>query len=108
MNIIHGDINIGHLTVNVMNDTSTHCTSENLAAAFAQNQRNAEYMFRMIADAQEAQRLREERAEQSRLKRIAEAAALQEAKQAAYNARLSAYMKQNMPFIYSMLPEGTL
>lgn len=104
----YGDIHIGNLTINVMNDTSTHCTSENLAERFASNQRAAEGLFRMVADAQEAQRVREQRAEQDRQKRKAHAAALQEAKQAAYNARLRAYMKQNMPVLYSLLPQGTL
>ncbi|WP_150816586.1 hypothetical protein [Pseudomonas fluorescens] len=99
MNVNTGDIYIGNLTINIMNDTSTstHRTSENLAEQFIANQRAAEHMFRMIADAQEAQRVREQRAEQDRKKRKAHAAALQEAKQAAYNARLRAYMNENMP-----------
>lgn len=102
------NLNIGNMTINVFNDTSTsiHQTSENLAEQFAKNQRSAECMFQMIADAKEAQRVREERAEQDRLKRLAEATALQEAKRAAYHARILDHIKHNMPSLHCMFLEG--
>lgn len=100
------NINIGNLTISVMNDTSTHCTSENLAEQFAMNQRAAEGLFQMVRVAQEAQQLREQRAEEDRLRRKALAAALQEAKQAAYHERLHNHIKHNMPELHCMFPKG--
>ncbi|WP_338807653.1 hypothetical protein V8U11_16015 [Pseudomonas chlororaphis] len=106
MNVNTGDVHIGNLTINVMNDTSTHCTSDNLAEQFAMNQRAAEGLFQMVAAAQEVQRVREARAEQERQKRRAEAAALQKAKQATYHARILNHIKYNMPELHCMFPEG--
>lgn len=100
------NINIGNLTINVMNDTSTHCTSENLAEQFALNQRAAEGLFQMVKGTLDAQRVREERAEQERQKRLAEAAALQEAKRAALHERILNHIKHNMPELHRMFPEG--
>lgn len=102
------NVNIGSMTINVFNDTSTctHQTSENLAEQFALSQRAAEGVFQLLKDALDAQLVRKERAEQERQKRLAEAAALQEAKRAAYHTRILNHIKSNMPELHCMFPEG--
>jgi hypothetical protein len=100
------NVHIGSLTINVMNDTSTHCTSENLAEQFAINQRAAEGLFQMVKGTLDAQLVREERAEQDRQQHLVLSAALQEAKRAAYHARILDHIKHNMPSLHCMFPEG--